>query len=156
MEPAFGSPPSAFFYDEDFEGVHGIPASWQVALGTWQADGQTYNSTTPTSAALTTIFEYPPIDQPGDITDQFDFDDFTLTARLRNQGGSASTLVGLVYLSIATRRTTSRWRSHPPVLRICGAWVAARWKPWLRRPIQAAVRVCGSASSCIEPPIRPA
>ena len=40
MEPAFGSPPSAFFYDEDFEGVHGIPASWQVALGTWQADGQ--------------------------------------------------------------------------------------------------------------------
>ena len=98
MEPAFGSPPSAFFYDEDFEGVHGIPASWQVALGTWQADGQTYNSTTPTSAALTTIFEYPPIDQPGDITDQFDFDDFTLTARLRNQGGSASTLVGLVYL----------------------------------------------------------
>src|SRR6185369_9520590 len=98
MEPAFGSPPSAFFYDEDFEGVHGIPASWQVALGTWQADGQTDNSTTPTSAALTTIFEYPPIDQPGDITDQFDFDDFTLTARLRNQGGSASTLVGLVYL----------------------------------------------------------
>ncbi|HEY0722699.1 MAG TPA: hypothetical protein VGD41_01625, partial [Pyrinomonadaceae bacterium] len=96
MEPAFGSVPSAFFYNEDYAGVHGIPATWQVVLGRWQADGQTYNSTTAASTALTTIFEYPPIDQPGDIDDQFAFSDFTISARLRNQGSSAGTLVGLV------------------------------------------------------------
>src|SRR4029078_11924897 len=98
MEPAFGSPPSAFFYDEDFEGVRGIPSTWQVALGTWQADGQTYNSTVAASTALTTIFEYPPIEQPGEVSDQFQFDDWTLTARMRNQGSGANTLVGLVYI----------------------------------------------------------
>src|SRR5678815_5564068 len=97
MEPA-ATPPDAFLHQQDFEGVHGIPQPWQVALGTWQADGQTYNSTVAASTALTTMFEYRPLDPAGENTDQFTFDDFTVRARLRNQGSSASSLVGLVYL----------------------------------------------------------
>jgi hypothetical protein len=98
MEPPF-HPPTATFLDQDFEGVHGIPPSWQVALGTWQADGQTYNSTTAASTALTTIFEYPFLDSDGTFstTDHFAYSPFTLQARLRNQGSSAGSLVGLVY-----------------------------------------------------------
>ena len=97
MEPPF-TPPTAVYHDQDFEGVHGIPPTWQVALGTWQADGQTYNSTTAASTALTTIFEYPLLESDGTFstTDHFD-PHFTLKARLRNQGSSAGSLVGLVY-----------------------------------------------------------
>jgi hypothetical protein len=97
MEPPF-SPPAEDIYAQDFEGVRGIPPSWQVALGTWQADGQTYNSTTAASAALTTLFEYPLFNSDGTVT-IIDYLAYgaTLRARLRNQGSSASSLVGLMY-----------------------------------------------------------
>jgi hypothetical protein len=97
MQPPFNAP-TVTWHNQDFEGVHGIPTPWQVALGTWQADGQTYNSTTAARTALTTIFEYPEAHSDGTLgtTDHFD-PDFTLTARLRNQGSSAGSLVGLVY-----------------------------------------------------------
>jgi hypothetical protein len=58
MQPPFNAP-TVIWHNQDFEGVHGVPTPWQVALGTWQADGQTYNSTTAARTALTTIFEYP-------------------------------------------------------------------------------------------------
>src|SRR5678815_1908475 len=58
IEPPYTPPTATIVGPTDFQGVHGIPPSWQVALGTWQADGQTYNSTAATSAAVTTIFEY--------------------------------------------------------------------------------------------------
>ena len=58
FEPPFSAPTTEILR-QDFEGAHGIPPSWQVALGTWQADGQMYNSTAATAAAVTTIFEYP-------------------------------------------------------------------------------------------------
>lgn len=91
--------PTATLHQQDFEGVHGIPTSWQVALGTWGADGQTYNSMTAASTALTTIFEYQSLQPDGtfEIIDYFRYGPFTLSARLRNQGSSASSLVGLVY-----------------------------------------------------------
>jgi hypothetical protein len=97
MEPPFHAP-TAIWHNQDFEGVHGVPTPWQVALGTWQADGQTYNSTTAASTALTTIFEYPLLNSDGTFTIRDHFDSsFTLRARLRNQGSSAGSLVGLVY-----------------------------------------------------------
>jgi hypothetical protein len=97
MEPPFHAP-TAIWHNQDFEGVHGVPTPWQVALGTWQADGQTYNSTTAARTALTTIFEYPLLNSDGTFTTTDHFDpSFTLTARLRNQGSSAGSLVGLVY-----------------------------------------------------------
>ena len=97
MEPPF-SPPTATVHNQDFEGMHGIPPLWQVALGTWQADGQTYNSTAATSAAVTTIFEYQTFDFGGPSTqDHMVFGEYTLAARLRNQQGDAAALVGLVY-----------------------------------------------------------
>jgi hypothetical protein len=97
VEPPF-TPPTATWHDQDFEGVHGIPTPWQVALGTWQADGQTYNSTTAASTALTTIFEYPLLESDGTFSTRDHFgSSFTLRARLRNQGSSAGSLVGLVY-----------------------------------------------------------
>jgi hypothetical protein len=93
------TPPTFEIYGRDFQGAHGIPTSWQVALGTWQADGQTYNSAVAASAAITTIFEYPfPTPDGGaPIHDVVPVDGFTFTATLRNQQGGASTLVGLVY-----------------------------------------------------------
>jgi hypothetical protein len=97
MELPFG-PPSGTVHEQDFEGMHGIPPLWQVALGTWQADGQTYNSTAATTAAVTTIFEYQTFDFGGpSTTDQLPWGDFTIAARLRNQQGDAAALVGLVY-----------------------------------------------------------
>jgi hypothetical protein len=97
MEPPF-SPPTVTAHDQDFEGVHGIPALWQVALGTWQADGQTYNSTAATAAAVTTLFEYQTFDFTGpSTTDHVRWSDVTFAARLRNQQGGAAALVGLVY-----------------------------------------------------------
>lgn len=94
-----GTPPTFTIYSQDFQGVHGIPPSWQVALGTWQADGQTYNSTAAANTAITTIFEYPfPTSDGGStIHDQVPVDRFTFTATLRNQQGGASTRIGLVY-----------------------------------------------------------
>jgi hypothetical protein len=93
-----GSPPTATVHDQDFEGVHGIPAPWQVALGTWQADGQTYNSTVATNAAVTTIFEYQTFDaEGGGTTDSLPWPEFTFAARLRNQQTGVVALVGLVY-----------------------------------------------------------
>ena len=97
MEFPFGVP-TAEVHSQDFAGVLGIPEPWQVALGTWQADGQTYNSTAAASAAVTTIFEYQTFDFGGPSTrDQMVFDDYTLGARLRNERAGATTLVGLVY-----------------------------------------------------------
>jgi hypothetical protein len=97
IEPPF-SPPTATVHDQDFEGVHGIPALWQVGLGTWQADGQTYNSTAATAAAVTTLFEYQTFDPTGpSTTDHVRWSDVTFAARLRNQQGGAAALVGLVY-----------------------------------------------------------
>ena len=97
LEPPF-SVPTAVLHSQDFGGVHGIPTPWQVALGTWQADGQTYDSTTATSVAVTTIFEYLTFDFGGPTTsDQMVFSEYTLAARLRNQQGGAAALVGLVY-----------------------------------------------------------
>jgi hypothetical protein len=93
------TPPTFTIYSKDFQGVQGIPASWQVALGTWQADGQTYNSTAAAPTAVTTIFEYPFPEPDGStfIFDHVPSDEYTFAARLRNQRGDASALVGLVY-----------------------------------------------------------
>jgi hypothetical protein len=97
MEPPF-SPPTAVVHSEDFEGAQGVPALWQVALGTWQADGQTYNSTVAANAAVTTIFEYQTFDVAGPSTaDYLRWSAFTFAARLRNQQAGATALVGLVY-----------------------------------------------------------
>ena len=97
MEPPFGVP-TAVVHSQDFGGVHGIPTPWQVALGAWQADGQTYNSTVATNAAVTTIFEYQTFDFGGpSTTDQLPWPEFTFAARLRNQHTGAAALVGLVY-----------------------------------------------------------
>lgn len=99
LEPDF-SPPTATTYSQDFDGVHGLPQSWQVALGTWSADGQTYNSTTAASAAVTTIFEYTLLDPAAPPADTLFFSEFTFAARLRNEQGSGAALVGLVYLYV--------------------------------------------------------
>lgn len=97
MEFPFGVP-TAVVHNQDFGGVHGIPEPWQVALGTWQADGQTYNSTAATSAAVTTIFEYQTYNFGGPSTsDQMVFNDYTLAARMRNERAGATALVGFVY-----------------------------------------------------------
>ena len=98
FEPPFSAPTTEILR-QDFEGAHGIPPSWQVALGTWQADGQMYNSTAATAAAVTTIFEYPfPTVEGGtEILDHVPVGEYTVQATLRNQKSGAAGLVGLVY-----------------------------------------------------------
>lgn len=97
IEPDF-TPPEGFLHNQDFEGVHGIPRPWEVALGTWQADGQTYNSTSAASSAITTMFEYQVVDPASGSTPVLEAGVYSLRARLRNERGGANTLVGLVYL----------------------------------------------------------
>ena len=93
-----GSVPTTVVHSQDFAGAQGIPALWQVALGTWQADGQTYNSTVATNAAVTTIFEYQSFSpEGGGTTDYLPWPEFTFAARLRNQQTGAAALAGLVY-----------------------------------------------------------
>jgi hypothetical protein len=97
LEPDF-NPPEGFLYGQDFQGVHGIPTPWEVALGTWQANGQTYNSTSAASTAITTMFEYQVVDPAGEATPELHAGHYSLRARLRNERAGANTLVGLVYL----------------------------------------------------------
>jgi len=97
LEPDF-TPPEGFLHSQDFAGVHGIPTPWEVALGTWQADGQTYNSTSAASSAITTMFEYNVVDPAGGPTPELHAGAYSLRAHLRNERGGANTLVGLVYL----------------------------------------------------------
>jgi hypothetical protein len=97
IEPDF-TPPEGFLHSQDFAGVHGIPTPWQAALGSWQADGQTYNSISPASSAVTTLFEYRPVSPIGEITSELQLGNYSFRARLRNEHGGANTLVGLVYL----------------------------------------------------------
>jgi hypothetical protein len=99
IEPDF-SPPTATTYSQDFDGVHGIPQSWQVALGRWSADGQTYNSTTAASAAVTTIFEYIPLNPASPPEGTLFASEFTFAARLRSEKDSGAAVVGLVYLYV--------------------------------------------------------
>jgi hypothetical protein len=98
FEPPFNAPTTQLL-GQNFTGVTGIPPSWQVALGTWQADGDKYNSTTAASAAVTTLFEYTiPTPEGGTATeDHVPLDEYTVEATLRNRRSGAAGLVGLVY-----------------------------------------------------------
>ncbi len=90
--------PTAVVHSQDFAGVHGLPNPWQVSLGTWHADGQTYDSVVAARAAVTTIFEYQTFDFGGpSTTDTLPWPEYTLAARLRNQQSGAAALAGLVY-----------------------------------------------------------
>jgi hypothetical protein len=95
--------------ERGLRGRAGHPGAWQIPLGTWQADGQTYNSTVATNA-VTTLFQYQTFDFGGpDTADYLRWNEFTLPGhiaasndyrykgRLLNQYGASGNLVGLVF-----------------------------------------------------------
>jgi hypothetical protein len=90
-------PPTAFYVDEPFgrEASPFNPASWESIGGNWQPSGGTYDSTVASPSAVTTLFEYfiDPFGGPSDAPRA----NFTLRARILNQGGTATQLAGVIY-----------------------------------------------------------
>ncbi len=87
-------PPIAGIVNEDFSPLreHWVPAS-----GNWSVGAGNYNSTAAGSADIATIVEYRRIDPAAPPTSALAFDQFSVSARMRNKGTTASQLVGLVF-----------------------------------------------------------
>jgi hypothetical protein len=87
-------PPTAGIVSEDF-----VPLinHWEPASGTWSIGAGTYNSTAAGRADIATIVEYRRLDPAAPPSSVNPFDQFTVSARMRNKGTTAQHLVGLVY-----------------------------------------------------------
>lgn len=86
-------PPTAIIISEDFV----LPDdSWQPASGSWSLNASTYNSTALGTTDLSRIVAYFDIAPDGSPSPTLDFDQWTVSARMRSRGNGAGA-VGLVY-----------------------------------------------------------
>lgn len=91
-------PPTSIFLHTDFDepsAPPSIPHPWEIHAGSWTAAGGTYNSTSPTPTAITTIFEYVP--NPNGPPNTGVSAPYVYRARMLNQRDGATNLVGIVY-----------------------------------------------------------
>jgi hypothetical protein len=87
-------PPTARIVVEDFSPMR---EAWQPALGTWSVANGTYGNSTGAGTSISRITEYRRI-SPSDPPDsEISYDEFFVSARMRNQGTDNTHLVGLIY-----------------------------------------------------------
>jgi hypothetical protein len=98
LAPAFAqsdqSPPTAVIIQDDFSPVN---SQWEPASGTWTVADGTYGNTTRGPTSITRITSYRGVHPASPPDSEVRFDDFTVSARMRNQGTTDDHLVGLVY-----------------------------------------------------------
>jgi hypothetical protein len=87
-------PPTAVIVEDDFSPTQ---SQWQPASGTWTVANGTYGNASTAANEITTITRYRGVHpaDPGEPVVRFD--DFTVSARMRNTGTTDAHLVGLVY-----------------------------------------------------------
>lgn len=86
-------PPTAFVVQEDFVPLQ---QQWQPAAGTWAISEGKYNSNAAGGADIATIVSYRAIDPSTPRTPVLSFDQFTVSARMR-QKGTTEGEIGVVY-----------------------------------------------------------
>lgn len=99
IQPSYALPPLETPYQllqhYEFPEV-GAPGDWDVAIGSWAADGRTYNVTAPAAQSIATIHSY--FSDP--FSQDFPFEpreDYVYRVRLMNPAAGAETRVGVVY-----------------------------------------------------------
>lgn len=88
------TPPTAVIIEDDFSPVQ---SQWQPALGSWTVGNGTYGNNTSLPTSITRITSYRGVHPTPPPDSEVRFDDFTVSARMRNQGTTDDHLVGLVY-----------------------------------------------------------
>ncbi|HKS58231.1 MAG TPA: hypothetical protein VJS12_23245 [Steroidobacteraceae bacterium] len=98
LAPAFAQsdqvPPTAVIIQDDFSPVN---SQWQPAVGTWTVANGTYGNAARLPTSITTITSYRGVHPATPPESAVQFQDFTVSARMRNPGTTDDQLVGLVY-----------------------------------------------------------
>lgn len=87
-------PPTAIIVKEDFSPMQ---SPWEPASGTWSVANGTYGNSSAAATDITTITGYRDVHPAGPGDTVVHFQDFTVSARMRNQGTTDAQYVGLVY-----------------------------------------------------------
>jgi hypothetical protein len=87
-------PPTAVIIQDDFSPVN---SQWEPAIGTWTVTNETYGNSARLPTSITRITSYRGVHPATPPETEVRFSDFTVSARMRNQGTDDTHLVGLVY-----------------------------------------------------------
>ena len=88
------TPPTGTLVLDDF---HTAEQFWQPVSGTWSVSNGTYGNASGSGTNLTIVTGYDGVGLHGLGSDTIQSPDFTVSARMRNQGTTDAHLVGLVY-----------------------------------------------------------
>jgi hypothetical protein len=87
-------PPTAIIVQEDFSPMQ---SQWEPESGTWSVANGTYGNSSAGATDITRITFYRDVHPAGPGDSVVTFQDFTVSARMRNGGTSDAHLVGLIY-----------------------------------------------------------
>jgi hypothetical protein len=87
-------PPTARLVVEDFSPMREV---WEPTLGAWSVANGTYGNSTPAGRSISRITEYRRITPAEQPASEINYEEFFVSARMRNQGTDNTHLVGLIY-----------------------------------------------------------
>jgi len=88
------TPPTGTLFFDTFDHVD---QAWQPVIGTWSVSNGTYGNAATGGDNFTIVTGYDGVGLHGLGSDKIEAQDFTVSARMRNQGTTDAHLVGLVY-----------------------------------------------------------
>src|SRR5215204_1291861 len=88
------TPPTGTLFFDTFDHVDQL---WQPVSGTWSVSNGTYGNASASSSNITIVTGYEGVGLHGLGSDKIEAGDFTVSARMRNQGTNDTHLVGLIY-----------------------------------------------------------
>jgi hypothetical protein len=88
------SPPTAIIVKDDFSPMQ---SQWEPVSGTWSVADGTYGNNSSGATEITRITFYRDVHPAGPGNSVVTFEDFTVSARMRNSGTTDAHFVGLVY-----------------------------------------------------------